>query len=48
MQGDPDKIQGIPRKMQGNLGCEIHARYCESGRRHREIWEHAELETKGR
>jgi hypothetical protein len=44
MQGGPDKIQGDPRNIQGDLGCEILARYCESGRRHREIQEDRDTE----
>jgi hypothetical protein len=34
--------------MQGDLGCEIHVRYCASGRRHMEIPEDPGLEIQGR
>jgi hypothetical protein len=48
MQGDPEKIQGNLKEMERDLGSEIYARYCETGRRHREIREDAGDRFRGR
>jgi hypothetical protein len=39
IQGDSEKIKGDPRETQGDLGCEIHARYCEIGGRYGKMQE---------
>jgi hypothetical protein len=47
--GDEEKSRHVhPREIQGDLGCEIHARYCEIGRRYGKIQDWRYREDRGR